>query len=163
MLKGDDILGMANNNLYSQKVLNIFGNAKNFGELKNPDAVGKVGNIRCGDEMWLYLKIGQKNGSDYIKDIKIKTFGCVAAIATSSIVVDLARGKNFKQALKIDPNKVMVKTGPLPKVKIHCSMLATDALVDAIYNYLSKNKKPISSELKTLLKNKLLLKKFGLK
>jgi len=158
---------MANNNLYSQKILKIFGNPKNFGELKNPDSVGKVGNIRCGDEMWLYLRVGHKNGLDFIKNIKIKTFGCVAAIATSSVVVDLARGKTFNEALKIDPNKVMIKTGPLPKVKIHCSMLATDALIDAIYDYLSKNKKPISSELETLhkkiaLKNKLLLKKFGL-
>jgi nitrogen fixation NifU-like protein len=157
---------MAHNNLYSQKVLKIFGNPKNFGELKNPDGEGRVGNIRCGDEMWLYLKID--SSKEIISDIKIKTFGCVAAIATSSVVADLARGKTLDKALKINEQSILKSTGPLPSVKIHCSLLASDALREAIYNYLEKNKKPISKTLeamhqKILLKNKMLSEKFGLK
>lgn len=156
---------MTNNNLYSKKVLNIFGKAKNFGELKNPDGVGKVGNIRCGDEMWLYLKISQKNNKNYISDIKIKTFGCVAAIATSSVVADLARGKTLNDALKINEQSILKTTGPMPPVKIHCSLLAADALAEAIYNYLAKNKKPIPKILlkkhkQIMLNNKILSKKF---
>ena len=158
---------MAQNNLYSKKVLKIFGNPKNFGEIKNPDSIGKVGNIRCGDEMWLYLKINQKDNQEIISDIKIKTFGCVAAIATSSVVADLARGITLDKALQINERSILKSTGPLPQVKIHCSLLASDALHEAIYNYLKKNNKIITPKLekihqKIVFKNKLLAKKFKL-
>jgi len=155
--------------LYSKKLLRLFGEEKNFGKIKNPDGMGKVGNIRCGDEMWLYLKIEKnKQGKNFVKDVKIQTFGCVAAIATSSVVADLARGKTIDQALKITATDVMKTTGQLPKVKIHCSLLATDALVEAIYNYLEKNNYKISNDMEQkhqqiIKKNKLLKKKFGIK
>lgn len=99
----------------------------------------------CGDVMQLYIKIGK---NEVIKDIRFETFGCVAAISTSSIITDLAKGKTIKEALKITKDSVVDSLGGLPKIKFHCSVLAVDALTEAIYDYLSKNKKPISKELK---------------
>ncbi|MBU4204964.1 iron-sulfur cluster assembly scaffold protein, partial [Patescibacteria group bacterium] len=99
----------------------------------------------CGDVMWLYIKV---DGKEVIKDIKFETFGCVAAISTSSIITDLAKGKTIKKALEITKDKVINSLGGLPKIKIHCSVLAVDALAEAIFDYLSKNKKPIPEELK---------------
>lgn len=117
---------------------------KNLGKIENPDGVGKVGNLVCGDVMWLYIKVkGNK-----ITDIKFETFGCAAAIATSSMITDLAKGKTIEDALKISRDDVIKSLGGLPSVKIHCSVLATDALYEAIYDYLSKNKKPIPEHLK---------------
>ena len=102
----------------------------------------------CGDVMHLYIKVGQnKKREEIIKDIKFETFGCVAAISTSSIITDLAKGKTLKQALEIDNNEVVKSLGELPAIKIHCSLLAVDALSEAIYDYLSKNKKEIPKDL----------------
>ncbi len=125
-----------------------FRHPKNMGRLSNPDGIGKVGNIICGDVMWLYIKVGKnKKNQEIIKDISFETFGCVAALATSSVITELAKGKTLENALKISKNKVVESLGGLPPVKLHCSVLAADALAEAIYDYFSKNKKPISKEL----------------
>lgn len=134
--------------MYSKKVIQHFRNPHNYGKIKNPDGVGKVGNIVCGDVMWIYIKVGKrKNGEEFIKDIKFETFGCVAAIATSSMITDLAKGKTIKEALKITKDTIVNSLEGLPPIKLHCSVLATDALSEAIYDYLSKNKKKIPKEL----------------
>jgi len=106
----------------------------------------------CGDVMWLYIKVGKsasrrKKGQEIIKDVKFETFGCTAAIATSSMITDLAKGKTLEEALKIDKNKITNSLGGLPPIKIHCSVLANDALTEAIYDYFSKKGRPISKEL----------------
>ena len=138
------------NGIYSKEVIKHFQNPHNYGKLKNPDGIGRVGNILCGDVLWLYIKVGKnKEGKEIIKDIKYQTFGCVAAISTSSVVTDLAKGKTLQEALKIDSNKVVKSLGGLPAIKYHCSLLAVDALSEAIYDYLLKNKKPISKELQS--------------
>lgn len=127
--------------VYNEKVMKEFRNPKNFGEMKNPDAVGKVGNIVCGDVMELYLRIGKnRKGEEIIKDIKIKTFGCVVAIANASILTKLAKGKTLEEASKINKNSILEKIGEVPREKIHCSLLAADALQDAIKNYRERQK-----------------------
>ena len=134
--------------MYNKKVLEHFKSPHNFGKIKDPDGIGKVGNIICGDVLWLYIKIGKnKKGEEIIKDIKFETYGCVAALASSSIVTHLAKGKTIKQAIKINQKQMVESLGGLPPVKIHCSILAVDALLEAIYDYLIKNKKVISEEL----------------
>lgn len=134
--------------MYNKKVLQHFKSPHNFGKIKNPDGIGRVGNIICGDVMWLYIKIGNnKEGEEIIRDIKFETYGCVAALASSSIITDLAKGKTIKQALKINQKQMTDSLGGLPPVKIHCSILAADALLEAIYDYLIKNKKTVSKEL----------------
>ena len=125
------------NNTYSKKVIDHFQNPHNYGKMKNPDGVGKVGNPICGDVMYLYIKVGK---NELIEDISFETLGCAAAIATSSVVTDLAKGKTLQQALKIDSNKVVKSLGGLPDIKHHCSLLAVDALKKAINDYLSKKK-----------------------
>ncbi|HRZ29578.1 MAG TPA: iron-sulfur cluster assembly scaffold protein [Candidatus Paceibacterota bacterium] len=127
---------------YSKKVLEIFQHPENYGKIKNPDGIGKAGNIVCGDVMAIYIKIkkNQKN-EEIISDIKFETFGCVAAIATSSIITTLAKGKTIKEALKIGKQNVIKKLNGLPPAKIHCSLLSTDALFEAIFNYYSKQAK----------------------
>jgi len=132
------------NSLYSKKVIDHFHNPHNYGRIKNASAVGKIGNLVCGDVMHLYIKVE----NDIIKDIKFETFGCAAAIATSSIVTDLAKGKTIKEALKITSKKVFDSLGGLPPIKVHCSLLAVDALREAIYQYLKKEGKEIPKGLK---------------
>lgn len=122
--------------LYSKKVMEHFKNPQNLGEIKNADAVGQVGNPICGDIMRLYLKIKDNK----IKDISFETLGCGAAIACSSMVTQEAKGKTLDKALKIDKDIILKKLGGLPKQKIHCSMLAIEALKKAIENYKEKSK-----------------------
>jgi len=129
--------------MYTPKVLKHFQHPKNYGKLKNPDGTGKVGNIVCGDVMWLYITV--KN--DIITNIKFETFGCVSAIATSSYVTELAKGKNLTDALAINKDEIVTGLGGLPSIKIHCSVLAVDALTEAIYDYYQKTKQPISDKL----------------
>ena len=117
--------------MYSKKVLQNFYKPKNFGEIKNPDAVGKVGNTVCGDVIWVYLKIDKKT----IKDIKFKTFGCVAAIATSSMLTQLAKGKAIEEAQKITDTDIVESLDGLPPIKHHCSLIANKALQDALQEY----------------------------
>jgi nitrogen fixation NifU-like protein len=119
-----------------------------LGKLENPDGIGRVGNQICGDMMELYIKIKDIKGKKIISDIKFQTFGCVAAIATSSMITTLAKGKTIDEALKISKSEITEALGGLPAVKQHCSILAADALTEAVYNYYSKNKIPISKELK---------------
>ena len=119
--------------------MELFKSPKNIGEIKNADAIGKVGNPVCGDLMWLYLKIDKKK--KVIKDAKVKTFGCVAAIATSSVLTEMIKGKTLKQAEKITKQDVADTLGGLPKQKFHCSILAVDALKKAIEDYRKKKKK----------------------
>jgi len=116
---------------YSKKVLELFKNPKNMGEIKNPDAIGIVGNPACGDVMKIYLKI--LDGK--IKDIKFQTMGCMAAIATSSMITELAKGKSLEEAKKISNKDVADALGELPPIKMHCSNLAADALRKAIENW----------------------------
>lgn len=120
---------------YSKKVMQNFLHPKNMGEMKNPDGIGKVGNPVCGDVMWIYIKVGEKKGEEFIKDIKFKTFGCTAAIATSSMVTQLAKGKNLDDAKKITRNDVAESLKGLPPIKMHCSNLASDGLKKAIEDY----------------------------
>ena len=134
---------------YTKKVIEHFKNPQNFGRMKKPDGVGKVGNLICGDIMWLYIKVGKdKKKREIIKDIKFETFGCVAAIATSSVITDLAKGKTLKEAMEIDRKKIVKSLGGLPPIKLHCSVLTASALTEAIYDYLVKNKNKIPPELK---------------
>jgi nitrogen fixation NifU-like protein len=123
--------------MYSEKVLQLFKKPHNYGRMKNPDGTGKVGNPICGDVMYVYIKV--KN--NIIKDIKFETFGCVAAIATSSMVTDLAKGKTLEEAMKITRDNVAKEVGGLPPIKMHCSNLAADALHEAIKDYKKKGKK----------------------
>jgi len=119
---------------YSKDVMKLFKNPKNMGEMKNPDAVGQVGNPSCGDIMKIYLKIKDNK----IKDIKFQTMGCIAAIATSSRVTELAKGKTLEAAKKITNKDVAESLKGLPPVKMHCSNLAADALRKAIESYKKK-------------------------
>ena len=134
---------------YSEKVLEHFKNPHNVGKIENPDGVGKVGNVICGDVMWIYIKVKKNDKKeDFIQDIKFETFGCVAALATSSALTELAKGKTLEEALEIKKDDVIIFLGGLPSIKIHCSLLAVDALSEAIYDYLSKNNKDIPKKLK---------------
>ncbi|WP_290596206.1 MULTISPECIES: Fe-S cluster assembly scaffold protein NifU [unclassified Archaeoglobus] len=123
--------------MYSDKVFEHFRNPRNVGEIKDADGVGTVGNPVCGDLMTIYIKVE----NDRIKDIKFQTFGCAAAIATSSMATELAKGKTLKEALEITRDVVAEALGGLPKQKMHCSNLAADALRRAIVDYLRKNGK----------------------
>ncbi len=116
---------------YNKKVVKLFKNPKNMGEMKNPDAVGEVGDPICGDIMRIYLKIKDNK----IKDIKFQTMGCIAAIATSSMVTELAKGKTLQDSKKITNKDIVKSLGELPSIKLHCSNLAADALKKAIENY----------------------------
>jgi len=150
--------------LYNEKVMSHFRNPHNMGSIENPDGVGKVGNVICGDVMHLYIKVKKRSdGEDVIEDIKYETFGCVAAISTSSMVTDLAKGMTIKEAMEIDKNSIAKSLGGLPKIKLHCSILAADALAESIYDYLNKNKKEIPNELQRrhdkIIKEKEILEK----
>ena len=123
--------------MYSEKVMDHFTYPRNTGEINDADGVGTVGNPTCGDLMTMYIKV--KN--DRIEDIKFKTFGCGAAIATSSMTTELAKGKTIDEAMKISRASVAESLGGLPKVKMHCSNLAADALHAAIKDYKEKLEK----------------------
>jgi nitrogen fixation NifU-like protein len=120
--------------MYSDKVMENFKNPKNTGEILDADGVGTVGNPVCGDMMTMYIKV--KNNR--IADIKFKTFGCGAAIATSSMTTEMAKGKTLEEALKISRQDVATELNGLPPVKMHCSNLAADALHTAIKDYYEK-------------------------
>lgn len=122
--------------MYTKKVMKQFKKLKNLGEIKNPDGMGTIGNPVCGDVIQITIKI--KN--DIIKDIKFKTMGCVAAIATSSKITEIVKGKTIKQALKITNADVAKSLGGLPDEKMHCSNLAAAALKKAIQDYKKKAK-----------------------
>ncbi len=123
--------------IYSEKVMEHFMNPRNVGEIENPDGVGEEGNPICGDMMTFYIKVKD----DRLEDVKFKTFGCGAAIAVSSMVSEMAKGKTLEEAKKITPRSVADELEGLPKNKFHCSNLGAQALHKAIKDYLSKSKK----------------------
>ena len=123
--------------IYSEKVKDHFYNPRNVGEIKNADGIGTVGNPQCGDIMTIYLKI--KNNK--IIDIKFKTYGCAAAIASTSIATELVKGMKLEDAEKITREDIANELGGLPAVKMHCSNLASDAIHEAIKNYKNKKRK----------------------
>lgn len=120
--------------MYSEKVMDHFMNPRNVGEIKDADGVGTVGNPVCGDMMTFYIKVNDNR----IQDVKFKTFGCGAAIAVSSMISEMAKGKTIEEALKITNRDVASELGGLPAQKMHCSNLGADALHKAIENYLEK-------------------------
>jgi nitrogen fixation NifU-like protein len=135
--------------IYSKTIIEHFKRPRNAGKIKNASGIGEAGNILCGDIMRLYLKIKKnKKGEDYIKDIKFETLGCIVAIANTSLLTTMVKGKTIKEALKIKKEDLIKELGqPLPPFKIHCSVLALDALKEAIYDYYQKEKIKIPEEL----------------
>lgn len=127
--------------MYSKLVMKHFMHPKNQGQIKNPDGVGTVGNPVCGDIMTVYIKVKDQKDKKVISDVKFETLGCAAAIATSSMVTELAKNKNLDQALQITRQDVADSLEGLPPAKMHCSNLAADALKRAIENYRSKARK----------------------
>ncbi len=129
---------------YSEKVMDHFMNPRNVGEIEDADGVGMVGNAKCGDIMKMYLKIDE---SDVITDCKFKTFGCGAAIATSSMATELIKGKTVKEALELTNSAVVEALEGLPAVKVHCSVLAEEAVKSALADYYGKIGRPIDFEI----------------
>jgi len=128
-------MGMA---MYSDKVMEHFMNPRNVGEIEDADGIGEVGNPVCGDMMTFYIKVDDQGR---LSDVKYKTFGCGAAIAVSSMISEMAKGKTLEEALKITREDVAQELGGLPKNKMHCSNLGADALHKAIQDYLERRKK----------------------
>jgi len=120
--------------MYTEKVMEHFRNPRNMGEIPNADGIGTVGNPVCGDLMTIYIKVKENK----LEDVKFKTFGCGAAIATSSMITELAKGKTLDEAMKITRGDVADSLGGLPPIKMHCSNLAADGLHAAIQDYLKK-------------------------
>ena len=129
---------------YSEKVMDHFTNPRNVGEIEDASGVGVVGNAKCGDIMKIYLKI---DDNDVITDCKFKTFGCGAAIATSSMATELIKGKSVKEALALTNSAVVEALDGLPPVKVHCSVLAEEAVRSAIADYYKRIGRPIDFEL----------------
>jgi len=122
---------MSEGSVYTDKVLDYFKNPRNMGKIEDADGIGKVGNKKCGDVMWIYIKVKD----NVITDCKFATFGCVAAIATSSVLTELAKGKTLEDAFKITNKDVARELGGLPPIKMHCSLLAEEGLHSAIEDY----------------------------
>lgn len=130
---------MQGNTDYNPKLIQHFTHPQNVGEIKDADGVGQVGNPMCGDTMKLTIKVEKRaDGKEYITDIKFKTFGCASAIATSSVITVIAKGKTIEEALAITKQDVADEIGGLPAIKMHCSNLAADALQEAIKDYRSR-------------------------
>jgi nitrogen fixation NifU-like protein len=127
--------------MYTEKVMDHFTNPRNVGELPDANAIGEVGNMKCGDIMKLYLKI---TDDGVIEDVKFKTFGCGAAIATSSMSTELIKGKTVEECLKLTNNAIAEALDGLPPVKMHCSVLAEDALKSALLDYQKRTGKDLS-------------------
>ncbi len=121
---------------YSEKVMDHFSNPRNVGEIENASGVGTVGNAKCGDIMRMYLDIDENK---VIREARFKTFGCGAAIATSSMATELVKGKTVEEALEVTNKAVMEALGGLPPIKIHCSLLAEEAIHAALWDYAEKN------------------------
>jgi nitrogen fixation NifU-like protein len=126
--------------LYSKKVMKHIRQPQNLGEIKDPDGVGTEGNPVCGDVMRLFIKVGKKKNQEYIKEIKFQTLGCGAAIASSSILTTMVKGKTLKEAKKVTRQAIAKALGGLPPAKVHCSVLAAAALKKAIKDYRAKKK-----------------------
>ncbi|MDD5502373.1 MAG: Fe-S cluster assembly scaffold protein NifU [Candidatus Thermoplasmatota archaeon] len=130
--------------MYSEKVMEHFKNPRNVGEIPDADGIGQVGNPVCGDLMWIYIKVGKNaKGEEILSDVKFKTFGCGAAIATSSMMTELAKGKTLEEGMKMTRGDVATALDGLPPVKMHCSNLAADGLHAAILDYFKKQNRPV--------------------
>lgn len=125
--------------LYNEQVMDHFKNPRNQGSIPDADGIGEVGNPVCGDMMKIYIKIKKEGDQEIIDDVKFETLGCGAAIATSSKLTELAKGKSIEEALKINREDIANALGGLAPVKIHCSVLAADGLKKAVENYRSKH------------------------
>lgn len=123
--------------MYSEKVMDHFNNPRNVGEIENPSGVGTVGNAKCGDIMRMYLEVDED--TKVIKECKFKTFGCGAAVATSSMATELVKGRTIYDALKVTNKAVMEALDGLPPVKVHCSLLAEEAIHAALWDYAKKH------------------------
>lgn len=134
---------MKTNSLYSKEIMKHFKNPKNIGRIENADGIGKVGNIVCGDVMIFYIKV--KNNK--ISDIKFQTFGCVVAIAVSSMLTEMVKGKTLNYAIKTTSRDILRRSGKVPNIKTHCSVLAADGMHEAVYDYFAKNNKKIPKDL----------------
>lgn len=134
---------MLQNINYSKKVLKHFRNPHNLGKIKDASGTGEVGNFACGDVMRLYLKVKD----NVITGVKFETYGCAAAIATSSVITDMVKGKTVEEALKLTNRDIVDSLEGLPPVKIHCSLLSVDALSEAIYDYYVREGKETPKEL----------------
>ena len=122
--------------MYSEKVIDHFSNPRNVGEIENASGTGTVGNAKCGDIMRIYLDIDE---NQIIRDVKFKTFGCGAAVATSSMATELVKGKSIQEAMQVTNKAVMEALDGLPPVKVHCSLLAEEAIHAALWDYAEKN------------------------
>ena len=122
--------------MYTEKVMDHFEHPRNVGEIENPSGMGTVGNPKCGDIMRIYLDIDE---NQIIRDVKFKTFGCGAAVATSSMATELVKGKTVQEAMAVTNKAVMEALGGLPQVKIHCSLLAEEAIHAALWDYSKKH------------------------
>ena len=122
--------------MYSEKVMDHFNHPRNVGEMENPSGVGTVGNAKCGDIMRIYLDIDE---NQIIRDVKFKTFGCGAAVATSSMATEMVKGKSIQEAMEVTNKAVMEALDGLPPVKVHCSLLAEEAIHAALWDYAEKN------------------------
>lgn len=129
--------------MYNAKVLEIFKNPKNVGSLKGANGVGKVGNAVCGDVMKIYLKISDDG---IIEDAKFKTFGCAAAITTTSVATELVKGKTIEEALQVKNSQIVEILGGLPAQKVHCSILAEEAIKAAVEDYYKRKEKQEKKE-----------------
>lgn len=125
--------------LYSEKVMDHFQNPRNVGKIADADGVGEVGNAKCGDIMKMYLKIDEQDGEKIISDVKFNTFGCGSAIATSSMATELIKGKKLDDALELTNRAVVEALDGLPPVKLHCSVLAEEAVKAAVKDYYDRN------------------------
>nr|WP_300092265.1 Fe-S cluster assembly scaffold protein NifU [Sedimentibacter sp.] len=126
--------------MYTETVMDHFRNPRNVGSMENADGVGQVGNPKCGDIMKIYLKI---NDDEIIEDVKFETFGCGSAIASSSMATELIKGKSINEAVELSNKAVIEALGGLPPVKVHCSVLAEQAVKSALYDYSQKTGKVI--------------------
>ncbi|MBN2202811.1 MAG: iron-sulfur cluster assembly scaffold protein [Candidatus Aenigmarchaeota archaeon] len=131
------------NGPYPKEIMEHFKNPKNIGTIKDADGIGKVGNLVCGDVMMFYIKVDKNK----ISDIKFQTFGCVVAIAVSSMLTEMVKGKTLNYAIKTTSKDILKKSGKVPTIKAHCSVLAADALHEAIYDYMLKQKMKIPAGL----------------
>lgn len=122
--------------MYTEKVMDHFQNPRNMGEIENPAGVGTVGNAKCGDIMRMYLDI---DDAGIIRDVKFKTFGCGAAVATSSMATELVKGKSVEEAMRVTNKAVLEALDGLPPAKVHCSLLAEEAIHAALWDYAGKN------------------------
>ena len=126
------------NKMYTDAIMERFRNPHHMGQIEDADGIGKVGNPTCGDVMKVYIKIKKENGVEILEDIKVQTFGCVGAISSSDMLCDMVKGKPLTEALAVKNSDIVEKLPGMPKEKIHCSVLAADALKKAVEDYRSR-------------------------